>query len=80
MQESMDLADLPPVVAVERRHQPDRRRFWRGGRRNSDWTMRPPGAWRHMERQLAPWRQWIAKLPLPGMSPVARQAPSESPR
>jgi hypothetical protein len=62
MHEALDFPDVPPVVAVERRHQRDRRTFWRGGRRNTDWTLRPLGAWRQMERQLAPWRQWIAKV------------------
>jgi hypothetical protein len=26
------------------------------------------GAWRHLEQRLSPWRQWIAKLPRPGLS------------
>jgi hypothetical protein len=33
------------IVAVERRRQPDRRTTWRGGRRDTDWMNRPPGAW-----------------------------------
>ena len=68
MDEMFDASDLPPVVVVERRHQRDRRGFWRGGRRNTDWMSRPIGAWRHLEQRLSPWRQWIAKLPLPGLS------------
>jgi len=26
------------------------------------------GAWRNLEQRLSPWRQWIAKLPLPSLS------------
>jgi hypothetical protein len=64
MQELSDATDVPPVVGVERRHLPDRRGFWRGGRRNTDWMSRPIGAWRHLEQSLSPWRQWISRLPL----------------
>jgi hypothetical protein len=61
MQEFSDTTDLPPVIVVERRHLPDRRGLWRGGRRNTDWTSRPIGAWRHLEQRLGPWRQWLAR-------------------
>lgn len=37
-----DLPLRPPVV--ERRQLADRRATWRGGRRDSDWLNRPPGA------------------------------------
>ena len=37
--------DAPLIVSVERRRQPDRRTVWRGGRRDTDWINRPPGAW-----------------------------------
>jgi hypothetical protein len=63
MQDS-DTTDVPPVIDVDRRHLPDRRSFWRGGRRNTDWTSRPIGAWRHLEHNLSPWRQWLTRLPL----------------
>jgi hypothetical protein len=63
MQEIIAVCDLPPVVLIERRHTPDRRAAWRGGRRNSDWANRPTGAWRHFEQRLF-WRQFLAKLPL----------------
>src|SRR3954465_9820155 len=69
MHEIFDVADVPPAIVVERRHQRDRRSFWRGGRRNTDWMSRPIGAWRSLEQRLSPWRQWIAKLPLPRLSP-----------
>ena len=52
MQEFSDTTDIPPVIVVERRHLPDRRDFWRGGRRNTDWMSRPIGAWRHLEQSL----------------------------
>ena len=63
MQEIIALTDLPPVVPIERRHIPDRRAAWRGGRRNTDWVNRPLGAWKHFEQSLSPWRQWLPKLP-----------------
>ena len=50
--------DLPVVIATERRHTPDRRGTWRGGRRSTDWTERPIGAWRHLEQQFSGWRRW----------------------
>ena len=40
-----DAVDVPPPpVFVERRRTPDRRKEWRGGRRDSDWINRPPAA------------------------------------
>jgi hypothetical protein len=39
----VDVPLAPPLV--DRRKTPDRRTVWRGGRRDSDWTNRPPGAW-----------------------------------
>ena len=40
-----DFGDVPPPVPqLDRRSQPDRRREWRGGRRDSDWQNRPLGA------------------------------------
>jgi hypothetical protein len=56
--------DVPDVVFVERRHTPDRRSVWRGGRRNTDWMNRPIGAWRQLEHRVAGWRHWLATLPL----------------
>ena len=67
MHENVRSTDVPPAV-VERRQTTGRRAFWRGGRRNTDWITRPIGAWRAMEGRLSPWRQWIAKLPLAGLS------------
>jgi hypothetical protein len=63
MRHDIDLQDLPPLVIVERRHEPDRRTSWRGGRRNTDWTNRPPGAWAQLERQQSSWHYWFARLP-----------------
>jgi hypothetical protein len=64
LREMSEPCDAPMVVMVEKRHTPDRRAFWRGGRRNTDWFNRPIGAWRNLEQRLSPWRQWVAKLPL----------------
>jgi hypothetical protein len=72
MRLTIDLTDLPPVQTEERRHRPDPRTSWRGGRRNTDWTDRPIGAWRHLEQGRSPWREWIAKVPVPVFS-VQRQ-------
>jgi hypothetical protein len=68
MRLTIDLTDLPPVQAEERRHRPDPRTSWRGGRRNTDWTNRPIGAWRQLEQGRSPWREWIAKVPVPAFS------------
>ena len=57
-----DIAVVPPVVLYDRRRSPDRRSTWRGGRRDSDWIHRPPGALRHFEQlqrrvvQIGKWR------------------------
>jgi hypothetical protein len=40
--EASDVPPNPPLV--DRRFTPDRRAVWRGGRRDSDWINRPPGA------------------------------------
>lgn len=70
MQEIIAVTDLPPVVLIERRHTPDRRAVWRGGRRNTDWVNRPLGAWKHFEQSFSPWRQWL-KLPLADRKRIA---------
>jgi hypothetical protein len=57
-----DTTVVPPVVLYDRRKSPDRRVAWRGGRRDSDWIHRPPGALRRFEQlqrrvvQLGKWR------------------------
>jgi hypothetical protein len=75
MQEFSDATDIPPVIVVERRHLPDRRSFWRGGRRNTDWINRPIGAWRQLEQGRSPWRHWIAKVPVPTFSVFGQTRP-----
>ena len=63
----IDLGDVPPVpVLYDRRKSPDRRREWRGGRRDSDWTNRPPVSLTKLERQLrmTRWRRAFASLHL----------------
>jgi hypothetical protein len=57
--------DVPPLVPFERRHRPDRRGSWRGGRRATDWTCRPIGAWRQFEQVVSGWRQWLGKVHAP---------------
>jgi hypothetical protein len=60
---SAELAGEPPVViAMERRHAPDRRSNWRGGRRDTDWTNRPDGSLSRVTGRAAtilPWRTWL---------------------
>jgi len=47
-----DVTDVPPPVPmVERRRTPDRRKVWRGGRRDSDWVNRPLSAWQTLEKR-----------------------------
>jgi hypothetical protein len=43
----------PPAVSEEARCRPDRRRGWRGGRRDADWIKRPLSA-----------RRWIPLMEL----------------
>lgn len=58
--ETHDIPVAPPLV--DRRQQPDRRATWRGGRRDSDWISRPPGALaRFAEREPRPSR-WLRAL------------------
>jgi len=47
------------IYLVDRRKQADRRAEWRGGRRDSDWTGRPPGALRRFEKQ--PWLRSVIR-------------------
>ena len=50
--------ETPPVVLFDRRKRPDRRTEWRGGRRDSDWVNRPPGAFAKLEKlQRGYWRR-----------------------
>lgn len=73
MHNASEPGDAAPVVAIDRRHMPNRRAFWRGGRRDTDWFNRSIGAWRHLEQRLSPLRQWIATLPLHHMAPDRQQ-------
>lgn len=48
-------------VAVDRRRSADRRSYWRGGRRDSDWLTRPAGALEildHGARPMAADTRW----------------------
>jgi hypothetical protein len=46
-----DGVDVPVAMPpIDRRRTPDRRTEWRGGRRDSDWTDRPPDALANLER------------------------------
>jgi hypothetical protein len=71
-----DTSVVPPVVLYDRRKSPDRRARWRGGRRDSDWIHRPPGALRRFEQlqrrvvQVGKWR-----IPVPFTGSVRRVHP-----
>jgi hypothetical protein len=60
--------DLPIApLLMDRRCNPDRRARWRGGRRDSDWTNRPPGAWARLGAENRPvmrLRQVLSSLNL----------------
>jgi hypothetical protein len=59
--------DVPlPAPAFDRRRTPDRRRAWRGGRRDSDWQNRPIGALDRLEHGGKPgtWRRMLSTLHL----------------
>jgi hypothetical protein len=61
-----DDVPLLPLI-VDRRCNPDRRTVWRGGRRDSDWTNRPPGAWERLDAESRPvvrLRQALSSLHL----------------
>jgi hypothetical protein len=62
MRDAQESSDVPPALLFDRRRISDRRAAWRGGRRDSDWTDRPVGAWRGFERRVSGWRQSIAAL------------------
>jgi hypothetical protein len=66
---SSEPSDSLRFVAIERRHMPDRRDYWRGGRRETDWFNRPIAAWRELAQRPSPLRPWIATLPLHHMAP-----------
>jgi hypothetical protein len=60
---------VPPVVLYDRRKSPDRRESWRGGRRDSDWINRPPGALRRFEklqRRVVQLGRWRVPVPFTG--------------
>ena len=59
----------PPTFMYDRRKSPDRRDSWRGGRRDSDWISRPPGALRRFEklqRRAVRFGKWRVPLPFTG--------------
>jgi hypothetical protein len=67
MQKKEILAESIPWFAVDRRRTPDRRDTWRGGRRDTDWTLnRPAGV---LDRGDAPsvWLSALRRL-VPGRS------------
>ena len=64
-----DVSVVPPVVLYDRRKSPDRRGSWRGGRRDSDWINRPPGALRRFEklqRRVVQVGKWRVAVPFTG--------------
>jgi hypothetical protein len=59
---TFNLDDVPPMpLGSDRRISLDRRLIWRGGRRDSDWTNRPPNAWAQLDA-VDPSPRWRAVL------------------
>jgi hypothetical protein len=64
-----DTTVVPPVVLYDRRKSPDRRSTWRGGRRDSDWIDRPPGAlhrFERLQRRVVQVGRWRIAVPFTG--------------
>jgi hypothetical protein len=59
MQNTEILTESIPWFAVDRRRAPDRREQWRGGRRDTDWTLNRPAG---VLDQRAARTDWIATL------------------
>ena len=62
-----DSSDVPPPPVYDRRRTPERRRIWRGGRRDSDWVKRPVDSFERLERRQAAqtgWRRVLTTLHL----------------
>jgi hypothetical protein len=60
-----EVSDVPDATpAADRRRTPDRRTAWRGGRRDSDWINRPPGALARLEgsRKVGVLRRTIVAI------------------
>jgi len=64
----LDTNDVPPPAPLyDRRRTPDRRRVWRGGRRDSDWVNRPLDGLARVDRQhtkLSGWRRALSTIHL----------------
>lgn len=63
--ETNDVPPAPPLL--DRRRTPDRRKVWRGGRRDSDWVNRPPDALARFQREQTLrtlWRKALSTLHL----------------
>jgi hypothetical protein len=45
-------------LVVDRRRTPDRRAFWRGGRRDTDWLNRPLSALAPLPAKVKSWFRW----------------------
>ncbi|HEY7446692.1 MAG TPA: hypothetical protein VH702_01005 [Vicinamibacterales bacterium] len=60
---SLVLDDVPIIFQERRKGAATRRSVWRGGRRDSDWTDRPPDSWRHFQRRRLTGR-WLSRLSL----------------
>ena len=58
---SLWLDDIPVVFQERRKGAATRRSVWRGGRRDTDWTERPPDSWRHLQRRRLTGR-WLSRL------------------
>lgn len=59
----LDFDDVPAAPPIaERRMGRDRRDGWRGGRRDSDWHVRPPGALGRLYEPVGQPSRWLVRL------------------
>jgi hypothetical protein len=65
MQNTETLTESIPWFAVDRRRAPDRRGQWRGGRRDTDWTLNRPAGMLAQRMERSDWFAALRRL-MPG--------------
>jgi hypothetical protein len=65
MQNTEVLSEPIPWFAADRRRAPDRRDRWRGGRRDTDWTLNRPAGVLDQRGARADWFSALRRL-VPG--------------
>jgi hypothetical protein len=59
MSDTFSFDDVPRGPIAERRRTPDRRRRWRGGRRDTDWLNRPLDSLKRLGGRFPWWLDWL---------------------